>query len=104
MADDVYARVGAAIRNKRSEIGMTQALLASKTGLGRTSITNIEKGSQGILLHQLIDVARALRSDPKDFLTGIDRDEGFAERVTSPSDMVTDLLGRLDKPVQARRR
>ncbi len=59
MSGDVYAKVGAAIRAKRGDIGMTQSALADRTGLGRTSITNIESGTQSILLHQLLGIARA---------------------------------------------
>lgn len=103
MAEKLYAKVGAAIRAKRSEAGMTQASLASRTGLKRTSITNIERGSQAILLHQLIDVARVLRTDPVAFLEGLDETSKESAPVKSECGL-TDLLKRLDKPVQARRR
>ncbi len=68
MAADIYARIGAAIRARRAVVGLTQAMLAGETGLSRSSITNIENGGQAILLHQLIDVARALRTDPCELL------------------------------------
>ena len=103
MAIDVYMKVGAQIRSRRTEAGMTQACLASKAGLGRTSLTNIENGTQSILLHQLVDVACALRLDPSLLL--VDRECG-REDVPSggPSDAFVELLGKLDRPVQARRR
>ena len=103
MADDVYARVGAMIRAKRVEIGMTQASLAGKTGLGRTSNTNIENGSQSILLHQLVELAQALHIDPREFLCDIDRTRIEAS-TTSASGRVAELMSRLDQPIQARRR
>ncbi|MBV8092995.1 MAG: helix-turn-helix transcriptional regulator [Acetobacteraceae bacterium] len=40
---------------------LTQEALANKTGLTRTSIINIEKGRQQILLHTLMDISRALQ-------------------------------------------
>lgn len=101
MADDIYAKVGAAIRSKRDELGMTQASLADRTGLGRTSITNIEKGGQSILLHQLVDVARALRADPRDFLANLERDDAVE---ATPSGKMAELLSQLDTPVRGRRR
>lgn len=103
MADDIYAQVGATIRAKRGEIGMTQAFLASKAGLGRTSITNIENGTQAIMLHQLVSLARALRADLADLIAGVDQPRD-RPGLAAPSGMLVDLLGRLDKPVQARRR
>lgn len=101
MPDEIYAKVGAAIRSKRDEVGMSQASLADRTGLGRTSITNIEKGGQAILLHQLISVARALRADPRDFLTDLKPDNTEA---LPPSKKMAELLSRLDTPVRAQRR
>ena len=103
MAVDIYARVGAAIRSRRNEIGMTQASLATKAGLGRTSVTNIENGTQSILLHQLIDVANALRLDPREFLVGLEC-KPQEPATGARTGMLADLLGKLDQPVQARRR
>ena len=103
MVNDIYAKVGAAIRVRRNEIGMTQALLASKAGLGRTSVTNIENGTQGLFVHQLVDMACALRLDPRDLLGDCDRKPNVPQ-LTSPSDAFAELLGKLDRPVQVRRR
>jgi len=55
-----YAAVGGRIAKAR--IGrMTQEALATKTSLTRTSIINIEKGRQQILVHTLVDIAHALQ-------------------------------------------
>ena len=43
---------------------MTQEALATKTKLTRTSIINIEKGRQQLLLHTLLDIATALQVSP----------------------------------------
>ena len=40
---------------------MTQEALAKKAMLTRTSIINMEKGRQQILVHSLVDIAQALR-------------------------------------------
>jgi transcriptional regulator with XRE-family HTH domain len=44
-------------------------MLASAAGLSRSSITNIESGGQAILLHQFLDIAKALNTDPSGILT-----------------------------------
>jgi transcriptional regulator with XRE-family HTH domain len=55
---------GHAVRQLRQERGMTQAELAVRLGLGRTSITNLEKGQQSPPLSMLPDIANALGVDP----------------------------------------
>lgn len=102
MTDDIYAKVGARIRSRRDRVGMTQASLATSAGLKRTSITNIEHGSQSIMLHQLLDVARALRADPREFIEGLDQDDpSDAAPAGGPAGGgASDLLGRLDRPVR----
>jgi transcriptional regulator with XRE-family HTH domain len=56
---DFYAAVGQRIAKARDG-RLTQEALAKKTALTRTSIVNIEKGRQQILLHTLVDIAQAL--------------------------------------------
>lgn len=58
--EDFYREVGERIRKARRARGLTQAALATLVSLTRTSITNVEKGRQKILLHTLADLARAL--------------------------------------------
>jgi transcriptional regulator with XRE-family HTH domain len=55
-----YAAVGGRIAKARTG-RMTQEVLAAKTSLTRTSIINIEKGRQQILVHTLVDIAQALQ-------------------------------------------
>src|SRR6516164_11463063 len=57
---DFYAAVGQRIAKARDG-RLTQEALAKKTALSRTSIVNIEKGRQQILLHTLVDIAQALQ-------------------------------------------
>ncbi len=59
-----YREVGRRIRRAREARGLTQAQLASGTSLTRTSITNIEKGRQKLLVHTLSDIAFALTVKP----------------------------------------
>lgn len=56
----LYFTVGIAIRAARQAKEMTQAELAKRTGLARTSIVNIEGGKQRLPLATLYDIADAL--------------------------------------------
>jgi transcriptional regulator with XRE-family HTH domain len=64
MPDEFYAELGSKIRQRRDAIGMTQSTLAAKAGVSRTSITNMELGGQTILVHQLLNIAKALKVAP----------------------------------------
>lgn len=55
----------------RTALGWTQADLASKIGLQRTSVVNIEAGRQRVLLHDIEKIAAAFQSTPKHLLRGI---------------------------------
>ena len=71
---EFYAVVGKRIAKARSG-RLTQEALAKKASLTRTSIINIEKGRQQILLHTLVDIARALQVSLTDLvpdMTNID--------------------------------
>ena len=41
-------------------MGLTQEQLAEQIGLSRTSVTNIERGRQHVVLHQIYEIAAAL--------------------------------------------
>jgi transcriptional regulator with XRE-family HTH domain len=61
---DFLKAFGQAVRQLRQERGMTQAELAARLSLGRTSITNLEKGQQSPPLSMLPEIASALGVDP----------------------------------------
>ena len=60
---DFLEAFGRAVRQLRRERGMTQAELATRLNLGRTSITNLEKGRQSPPLSLLPEIAGALGVD-----------------------------------------
>jgi len=64
MSDQLYRRLGKAIRTAREARGLTQAEAAARAGLKRTTVTNIEKGEQAVAVHQLLDLAAALGTGP----------------------------------------
>jgi transcriptional regulator with XRE-family HTH domain len=65
MATEFLRAFGRAVRRLRQERGMTQAELAVRLNLGRTSITNLEKGQQSPPLSLLPEIASALGIDPR---------------------------------------
>jgi transcriptional regulator with XRE-family HTH domain len=96
----LYLEFGRLLREARSLADLTQQEVGRRVGLTRTSITNIERGSQHISLHQLFLLANAVGRKPTDLLPadGVDlrdlvppdafaglelseEDEGFAVRV-----------------------
>jgi transcriptional regulator with XRE-family HTH domain len=64
----LYRDFGNLLRGYRRRLGLTQESLAEDVGLSRTSITNIERGEQRILLHQLYSLADKLRVSPENLL------------------------------------
>lgn len=58
--DALYRFVGERIRAARGK-QLSQDALALAVGLTRSSISNIEKGRQKLLLHTLVDIANALK-------------------------------------------
>jgi transcriptional regulator with XRE-family HTH domain len=74
-----YASAGKKICDARAAKRMTQEELASRVSLTRTSIINIEKGRQQILLHTLVDIARELGVAPAELLPALSDDRNSAD-------------------------
>lgn len=66
--DNLNQRFGTLLQEKRKERKLTQEELARRIGLGRTSVTNIEKGRQPVTLQLLFDLAKVLALSPADLL------------------------------------
>lgn len=66
--DEFYAELGSRIRKARLTLNLTQEQLADLLSLNRTSITNIEKGKQKMLIHTLVDLAGKLKVSVDDLL------------------------------------
>lgn len=67
----IYRQFGMRVEQMRSVLGWTQAELAGKVGLVRTSIVNIEAGRQRVLLDDVEKFAKAFGSTPKHLMRGI---------------------------------
>lgn len=62
-SDQLHRQVGAAIKQRREHVGMSQTRLAEEVGLLRTSITNIEAGRQKAPLHILYSICIVLNME-----------------------------------------
>lgn len=65
---EFYQRFGRRVRKSRIALMMTQLELAEKVDLSRGSVANIEAGRQQVLIHQVLDLAQALRCKPYQLL------------------------------------
>jgi transcriptional regulator with XRE-family HTH domain len=79
VASDFLEAFGHVVRQLRQERGMTQAELAARLSLGRTSITNLEKGQQSPPLSALPEIASALGVDPLRLIANAVRVGGSAK-------------------------
>lgn len=59
-SNNIYAALGSAMALRRKQLKLTQNDLASRTGLSRASIANMERGHQNVALHHLYAIASAL--------------------------------------------
>lgn len=57
---DVYPLLGRAVAQRREQLQLTQAQVASRIGLTRASLANIETGRQKVLLHHVYLLTDAL--------------------------------------------
>ena len=56
----VYSALGESVAIRRKALGLTQSDIATKVGISRASVANIEAGRQKVLLHQVYLFAAAL--------------------------------------------
>lgn len=53
--------LGRALRDKRRQLGLTQAQLAELTGVGQPSLSSVERGVSNVSLTTLLRLLAALR-------------------------------------------
>jgi transcriptional regulator with XRE-family HTH domain len=66
--DEFYRFVGGKVRSARIAAGISQTLLASRVGLTRSSITNIEAARQRVPLYHFVLISRALNREISELL------------------------------------
>ena len=85
--NDFYAALGARIRLLREDRHYTQQELADIVGLKRTSITNVERGTQRLMADQLLAVARALHTNVDELFCGISADQAVEKAPVDKEEM-----------------
>ena len=81
----LYKEIGRRIREARKAKNVTQSELAEAIGLTRTSVTNIEKGRQKLLVHSLFEIAAALKVSLGHLIEESMRDETTKLEIQIPS-------------------
>jgi DNA-binding XRE family transcriptional regulator len=76
---------GTNVRRLRKEKGLTQLELATKAGLGRTFINQVERGHNSVTLETIGAIAAALGERPASLISGNpDAPRGMREAGTTP--------------------
>ena len=78
--------LGKRIREAREQARVTQNQLAEAVRLSRTSITNIERGRQGVQVSLLVRIARTLGKNVADLIPGDDMQitRSLSEQLRTP--------------------
>lgn len=97
---DFYKELGRKIAEARKKSKITQERVGKAVGLSRTSITNIEKGRQPVLIHLLLKIAGVLNVDHATLLPPVQQSaskdslkalKGYNKNVQK---WVTDIIGQ----------
>lgn len=111
---DLYPTIGAQLRDLRDQRGLTQQQIANTIGLTRSSIANIERGTQHLPLHSWVAICQTLGADPADVIScalqgvgplaeplpsrGDRKTAVFRRRLESAQKEIASLLAALDAP------
>ena len=66
------ARVlGERVRQRRTELGLSQETMAAQIGIHWTFLGQVERGQRNLNLHNLVKLAAGLGLDPGDLVRGL---------------------------------
>lgn len=83
--EHISTELGHNIKTAREHRGLRQEELADRLGLGRTSVTNIERGRQTLSVISLYKIADALGVQPWELLPGFDKPKIKSTRTSAGS-------------------
>jgi DNA-binding XRE family transcriptional regulator len=72
--------LGAAIRSRRKDLGLSQEGLAFRSGLHRTYVADLERGARNPSLMSIAKIAKALKMSLSDLFTNIQSEDKEARR------------------------
>ena len=85
-----YAEIGKRVRELRERKGLTQTKLARMLGTSQAALSQVEHGSRGLTVQQVVKLARALGATPNEILG-----DGKRERTPAGRPKSGRLLRRL---------
>jgi transcriptional regulator with XRE-family HTH domain len=71
MSVDICVRFGRRVRVLRTNLGMSQQMLADHIDINRVNLSRIENGKTMPSLGTICDLAKALRVTPSELLDGV---------------------------------
>jgi transcriptional regulator with XRE-family HTH domain len=89
---DVDRHVGALIRSRRLEAGLSQVKLGEAIGLTFQQIQRYEKGSNRVGSSRIVQIANALNVSPETFFKGASK-ENVTTTIFQPMEFVSDFVG-----------
>lgn len=99
-AGEEMSTIGKNIRNRRTELGMTQEDLAGQIGYkSKSTINKIELGINDIPQSRLISFARALKTTPKVLMAS---EDVIDAEIQKNSDILVDIAVRLGSDIEFR--
>ena len=69
--DDIRARFGKALRQRRHKLGVSQEAFADMCELDRTYVGGIERGERNVALVNLEKIAKTLRISVSELFRGV---------------------------------
>jgi transcriptional regulator with XRE-family HTH domain len=96
----LYKKFGQRVRQNRLLKNLNQSELAQRVGLSRTSITNIERGEQRVLLHHLYALAESLSIAPMELLPPSHELSDEHEAVTLPNELSAEEKGWVKRIIE----
>jgi transcriptional regulator with XRE-family HTH domain len=63
-----YTEIGERVRALRERAGLTQVRLAKMLGTSQAALSQVERGSRGLTVQQVVKLARTLKATPNEIL------------------------------------
>ncbi len=93
-SDRFFQQFGRNVARRRKELELTQEVLAQRMNISRPSITNIERGEQGVSLYMALQIAAALELDDVSMLIPRDRTDPLLTltdvKIIEPADGISE--------------
>lgn len=77
--------LGDRIKERRTDLGWTQDVLAQKAGISKGFLSDLENNKRNISAETLLDVAKVLGLSLDYLMTGADGEPGMKERLEFPA-------------------